>query len=45
MATVKVDTSKMKTAVKELRAGDEVILSGYIYTVRDAAHKKIFELL
>ena len=45
MATVKVNTSQIKAAAKDLRAGDEVILSGYIYTARDAAHKKIFELL
>ena len=45
MATVKVNTSQMKTAAKELRAGDEVLLSGYIYTARDAAHKRISELI
>lgn len=28
-----------------LRAGDEVLLSGTIYTARDAAHKKMSELL
>ena len=27
--------------VKELRAGDVVRISGYIYTARDAAHKQI----
>lgn len=31
--------------LKELKAGDTVLLSGYIYTARDAAHKKLFELL
>ncbi|MDD6312212.1 MAG: FumA C-terminus/TtdB family hydratase beta subunit [Firmicutes bacterium] len=29
----------------EVRAGDELRLSGVIYTARDAAHKKLFELL
>lgn len=29
----------------ELRAGDRVLLSGVIYTARDAAHKRIFQLL
>lgn len=33
----------MKT--KMLRAGDRVLLSGIVYTARDAAHKRIFELL
>ena len=29
----------------QLRAGDRVLLSGTIYTARDAAHKRIFSLL
>lgn len=32
-------------AAKELRAGDEVRITGIIYTARDAAHKKLCELL
>lgn len=31
--------------VKDLRAGDTVLLSGVIYTARDAAHKRLCELL
>jgi len=31
--------------VRELRAGDEVLISGVIYTARDAAHKRLCELL
>lgn len=31
--------------LSELRAGDSVLLSGVIYTARDCAHKRIFELL
>jgi fumarate hydratase subunit beta len=31
--------------VKELRAGDSVLLTGTIYTARDAAHKRLVELL
>lgn len=31
--------------VKELRAGDSVLLSGYIYTSRDAGHKRMVELI
>ncbi len=34
-----------KETVKTLRAGDTVSLSGTIYTARDAAHKKMIELL
>ena len=31
--------------IKELKAGDEVLLSGTIYTGRDAAHKRLIALL
>ena len=31
--------------VKELKAGDSVLLSGVMYTGRDAAHKRLIELL
>jgi len=31
--------------LKNLRAGDEVLISGTIYTARDAAHKRMIELL
>lgn len=31
--------------VSQLRAGDRVLLSGTVYTARDAAHKRIFERL
>lgn len=45
MATRRIDASELKTVARELRAGDRVILSGRIYTARDAAHRRIFELL
>ena len=31
--------------LKELKAGDEVLLTGVIYTARDAAHKRMVEAL
>lgn len=31
--------------IDRLRAGDRVLISGYIYTARDAAHKRMAELL
>ena len=31
--------------VQELKAGDIVYLSGVLYTARDAAHKRLVELL
>ena len=32
-------------AAKTVKAGERVLLSGTVYTARDAAHKRIFELL
>ncbi len=32
-------------AVMELKAGDSVLISGVIYSARDAAHKKLVELM
>lgn len=29
----------------ELKAGDRVLASGYLYTARDAAHKRMYELI
>jgi fumarate hydratase subunit beta len=41
----KVTTPLTMEKVKDLRAGDSVLLSGYIYTSRDAGHKRMVELL
>ena len=38
-------TDRIKARAGELHAGDRVLLSGTVYTSRDAAHKRIFELL
>ena len=32
-------------AARSLRAGERVLLSGTIYTARDAAHRRLCELL
>lgn len=34
-----------KEAVRDLRAGDQVLITGTVYTARDAAHKKIGEMM
>lgn len=34
-----------KEQVKDLHCGDDVLISGVIYTARDAAHKRLCELL
>ena len=41
----KVTTPFTNEELKQLKAGDSVLLSGYIYTARDAAHKRLIELL
>ena len=43
--TCEIDTSDIRSSLTKLRAGDRVLLSGTIYTARDAAHKRIFEAL
>ena len=45
MAEYNINISDIKRRVSELKAGDRVLLSGVVYTSRDAAHKRIFELL
>jgi len=40
-----VHTSELKTVAPLLRAGERVLLSGTVYTARDAAHKRLFALL
>ena len=38
-------TEELRAMQPKLNAGDRVILSGTIYTARDAAHKRLFALL
>ena len=45
MNTYEIAVPELRRYTGSLRAGDRVILSGVIYTARDAAHKKMFELL
>ena len=42
---IEMDTSELKARANELHAGDKVLLSGTVYTSRDAAHKRIKQLL
>ncbi len=39
------NTADLRDRLSELKAGDEILLSGVIYTARDAAHKRIAALL
>ena len=45
MAKYLLDTPLSEADTRMLRAGDVVFLSGTLYTARDAAHKKLIELL
>lgn len=40
-----INTSELNNLTHTLSAGDKVYLSGVVYTARDAAHKKIMELI
>lgn len=43
--THKIETPLTKDKINSLRAGDMIELSGIVYTARDAAHKKLMELI
>lgn len=45
MAEYTINTAELRTKAKDLKAGDRVLLSGFIYTARDAAHKRICALI
>lgn len=42
---IKVDTQSLRQVIPTLHAGDKILLSGTVYTARDAAHKRITALL
>ena len=46
MREIRLRTEELtRERAAQLRAGDRVLLSGTVYTARDAAHKRIFALL
>lgn len=45
MIPVKIKTPLEKDVISSLKAGDEVLLSGVIFTARDAAHKRFHDLI
>lgn len=45
MAEYNININELDEYVTVLKAGDRVLLNGVVYTSRDAAHKRIFELL
>lgn len=45
MNTFDIRSEDIRAITPKMRAGDRVYLTGTVYTARDAAHKKLFELL
>lgn len=45
MPEYSININEIRNYTSVLKAGDRVLLSGTVYTSRDAAHKRIFELL
>lgn len=45
MNEISLHANELRSKTPALRAGDRVLLSGTIYTARDAAHKRLFALL
>ena len=45
MKAIRIKTPLAKKDISKLRVGDEVLLSGTIFTARDAAHERFFRLI
>ena len=45
MDEIRLNTEELTERARDLRAGQRVLLSGTVYTSRDAAHKRITEML
>jgi fumarate hydratase subunit beta len=45
MDDIKLTTPLTDEAINKLKAGDRVLITGHLYTARDAAHKKMVDLL
>lgn len=42
---IEIESVELKAKSCELHIGDKILLTGFIYTARDAAHKRFFSLL
>ncbi len=45
MAEHRIETPVSDETIEKLRAGDRIFITGYLYTGRDSAHKKLIELV
>lgn len=43
--TIEINTKELKNVASTLCCGDRILLSGTVYTARDAAHKRFFSLM
>ncbi len=41
----RINVSELRKAAESLHAGDSILLSGTVYTARDAAHKRLLSLI
>jgi fumarate hydratase subunit beta len=41
---MKIDLAQLIANVETFKSGDRILLSGVVYTARDAAHKRLFDL-
>ena len=45
MGELRIETPVSDETIEKLRTGDRVFITGYLYTGRDSAHKKLIELV
>ena len=45
MAEKKIETPVTDEVIAQLKAGDRIFITGYLYTGRDSAHKKLIDLV
>ncbi|HOF69007.1 MAG TPA: fumarate hydratase C-terminal domain-containing protein, partial [Ruminococcus sp.] len=45
MSIRKLKVEELRAVAPSLKIGDKILLSGYVYTSRDAAHKRIKALM
>jgi fumarate hydratase subunit beta len=45
MGELRIETPISDETIEKLRTGDRVFITGYLYTGRDSAHKKLIELV
>lgn len=43
--SIRINTGELRAKLSDLHVGDSVLLSGIIYTARDAAHKRIISMM